>query len=1207
MIRRAVGSLALLAASVGLAHAQSQSITLSASPAGSSTIGQAVTLTAQTQGIPQNSTINFFDGTTLLGSAATNANATATFTTSSLSVGTHSLVATFTPVGTINLPAPIRSNTIQYVVKAGTNTDLTSQPNPSTFGENVRITATVTPAAGAASGPTGSVTFLDGTTQIGTAQLSNGSASLNTANLSAGNHFLTANYSGDNNFAASSAKGITQTVNKRGTSTSLTVNPNPANTGQTVTMNASVAPAGATGSVTFFDGTTQLASMTIVNGNASFATSGLAAGTHTLTAIYNGDNNNNSSTSLPVNLTVNQPATATTTSLTANPNPANAGQAVTLTATVTPSNSTGTVTFRDGQTSIGTGTLSNGTATFTTSNLAAGTHSLTAVYGGDPTHNSSTSAAVNEVIKAATTTSLTASASSVAAGQPVTLTARVAPANATGTVTFSDGSFAVGAASVSNGIATFTTSSLAIGSHSLTAGYGGDASFSGSDSTPVTVTVTNAATTATLSASATSITVGQPVTFSVDVRPANATGTVTFVDGSTPIGTATLTNGSATFATSSLATGSHSISATYGGDNNFNGSTSNAVAVAVGQGSSATSLSVSSNPATAGQPVTLNAAVVPANASGTVTFKDGTANIGTSTVANGSATLILSNLSVGSHTLTATYNGDTTFTSSVSNAIVEVINAAINSTTVSLSLNPNPAAVGQPVTLNAVVFPGSATGSVTFKDGNTTVGTATVISGSATLVTSALTVGSHSLTATYGGDSANSAGTSQAVVEVINPANATVTLAASPVPANFGQTVTLTVTVSPSTSTGTVTVFDSVTAGTVGGTGTLVNGSATLTVSNLKVGQHSLQAFYSGPNNQTGQSNFVIETITPAPTTTTLTVSSNFTMTALVTPAAATGTVTFKDGATTLGTATLSNGTATFSGATLGAGSHTLTATYNGDGNFAPGTSNPVTVTPGLPGTTTTLTASPNSPAPGQAVTLTATVSPSTATGTVTFMDGTASLGTATLSGGTASLTTSALASGTHSLSAAYGGDTHNGPSTSSAVNLTVGLPPTRVVLTASPNPSTAGQAVTLTASTTPATATGTVTFVEGSTTLGTATLSGGAATLIVSTLPAGNHTLTANYGGDANNAPAASNSIAQTVNTGTALQISPGTILAAFVNTPYSQTFTASGGTPPMTWSLVSGTSELSVTTSANNGILAGTPRTAGTADRPMRRFRLP
>lgn len=99
------------------------------------------------------------------------------------------------------------------------------------------------------------------------------------------------------------------------------------------------------------------------------------------------------------------------------------------------------------------------------------------------------------------------------------------------------------------------------------------------------------------------------------------------------------------------------------------------------------------------------------------------------------------------------------------------------------------------------------------------------------------------------------------------------------------------------------------------------------------------------------------------------------------------------------------------------------------------------TVAPATASTTTTLSVSPSPAAPGQPVTLTATVSATrggTPTGTVTFLDGATTLGTATLgAGGTATFTTT-LPAGTHSLTASYGGDAANAASTSAAVSLVV-------------------------------------------------------------------------------------------------------------------------------------------------------------------------
>jgi hypothetical protein len=92
----------------------------------------------------------------------------------------------------------------------------------------------------------------------------------------------------------------------------------------------------------------------------------------------------------------------------------------------------------------------------------------------------------------------------------------------------------------------------------------------------------------------------------------------------------------------------------------------------------------------------------------------------------------------------------------------------------------------------------------------------------------------------------------------------------------------------------------------------------------------------------------------------------------------------------------------------------------------------------GTTASTTTLAASSTTTTVGAAVTLTATVSPSAATGTVTFYDGTTSIGTGTLSSGTATLSTSFTAAGSQSLTATYGGSSTYASSTSVAVTVTV-------------------------------------------------------------------------------------------------------------------------------------------------------------------------
>src|SRR5262249_20276885 len=132
-------------------------------------------------------------------------------------------------------------------------------------------------------------------------------------------------------------------------------------------------------------------------GQATFTTSALSVGTHSITATYSGDANNATSTSAPLSQVVNQGATTIT--LTSSPNPSAFGRFVTFTATVTGSSPTGTVTFKDGSTVIGTGTLNgSGQATFTTCTLSVGTHSITATYNGDANNAPSTSSPLLQAI-----------------------------------------------------------------------------------------------------------------------------------------------------------------------------------------------------------------------------------------------------------------------------------------------------------------------------------------------------------------------------------------------------------------------------------------------------------------------------------------------------------------------------------------------------------------------------------------------------------------------------------------------------------------------------------------------------------------------------------------------------------------------------------------------------------------------------------------
>src|SRR5207237_5612068 len=123
--------------------------------------------------------------------------------------------------------------------------------------------------------------------------------------------------------------------------------------------------------------------------------------------------------------------------------------------------------------------------------------------------------------------------------------------------------------------------------------------------------------------------------------------------------------------------------------------------------------------------------------------------------------------------------------------------------------------------------------------------------------------------------------------------------------------------------------------------------------------------------------------------------------------------------------------------------------------NDAASTSLALTQTVNPAGTSSGLTSSPNPSTFGQSVALTATVSPSTATGTVTFKDGSTSLGTGTLSNGTATLTLSTLAMGPHSLTAVYGGEANEAASPNSRPTWTANPAGASTGRTSSPRPVT--------------------------------------------------------------------------------------------------------------------------------------------------------
>jgi Bacterial Ig-like domain (group 3)/FG-GAP-like repeat/FG-GAP repeat len=185
------------------------------------TFGQVVNGTAQvtaSDGSVPTGTITFYDGAMSICAipVAPSASCPASARTG-FAVGTHVLTAAYSGDAT-HLPSTSAAVTVVVlpVAKATTVTMLTASVDPATSGQEVVFTANVL-AAGGVAAPTGAVTFLDGSTVLGTKTLvGSGVASLSVSSLDVGSHSVTASYAGDANSVGSVSTVMTETVTGTG-------------------------------------------------------------------------------------------------------------------------------------------------------------------------------------------------------------------------------------------------------------------------------------------------------------------------------------------------------------------------------------------------------------------------------------------------------------------------------------------------------------------------------------------------------------------------------------------------------------------------------------------------------------------------------------------------------------------------------------------------------------------------------------------------------------------------------------------------------------------------------------------------------------------------------------------------------------------------------------------------------------------------------
>ena len=753
--------------------------------------------------------------------------------------------------------------------------------------------------------------------------------------------------------------------------------------------------------------------------------------------------------------------TTTTTALVTSPSRSASGQSVTLSATVVSpfSKLGGTVTFLDGSTVLRIVKVTDSSATYTTSNFSVGSHSLTALYSGDGTSGPSTSPAITQVVgKRATTTLLSSSLNSSNVGQKVTFTAKVselAGGALTGTVTFNDGSTSLGPSTLLNGVATLTVSSLSRGTHPITASYGGDGEHDASVSTVVNQVVTYRDTTITLTSSATQTTYGQGITFTAVIKGTGGTpagGQVNFTDGGTLLKQANISAGMATLTTQTLVAGSHTITAEYSGTQRFNGSRSEPVTIAVSQAAPTIAMGSSINPSNPGQGVRFTARVqfTPPSAAptGTAQFLDGTTPLQSATLTHGAANISTAALSIGEHSISATYSGDSNYLSGTSNVLVQHVDGY--PTTTILHSKPNPSTAGQTVQFTAQVVSrkGTPAGTVKFLDGTTQIGIGTLNSnGVARFITAALPARAHTITAAYAAQGGFAGSTTVLTQTVTEQVTVQVTLQSSVHPSSLGQPVVLTaeVTSNLGTPSGTV-VFRN--GNTNLGTRTLVNGAASLLTAALPLGTANLTANYLGDSTHQATTSLILpQQVNKADSTVAFATAPNpsnagqtINVMALVTSNGGPvlkGLVIFNDGITPVATKALIDGNATFNTSALTPGTHSLTASFVGNATTNGSTSVAVvqTVNGKFP-STIALVPRPNPSTFGQTVVFTATVTSTGAgipTGSVTVSEGATVYGSARVANGVATIPLSTLPVGLHILYGTYGGDnTHTGATSSS-------------------------------------------------------------------------------------------------------------------------------------------------------------------------------
>ena len=815
------------------------------------------TITASGSGPTPTGTANLYayESNTVIGTC-TLASGACVIHLAASTVGNHRVWASYSGDDVYYLPsdsAYIYQNNMAKLVPTIT---ISHSPTTSNFGDAVTFTATTSGADGI---PVGSILFENSEGSLGSCTMVSGTCSISVSSLTVGAHTIAAEFGGDSTYSGAEAT-LSHTVNEvaLATTTMVTSSSNPSIDGRSVTFTVTVTAATGTptGPVVVKIGPTTVGSCTLTAGSCTYASALLPVGDTTLTAYYAGSTSYLASNG-SITQTVNSASARTTsTSMTPSVESVTVGSTVTLNISVVNSEVvTGTVILKDGATQINSCTLSAGACSITFTPATVGTHSLTAIYPGNATFDTST-ATLNFVVNLRPGAMTFTSSNNPAARLTLVTFSVTLHSSATGIVIFEDGETQVGNCTLVSGACSAAISFATVSTHVISAEYSGDALNSAITKTisqvigltPTTVAVTSDLTLAQYY---------ETINFTAVVSDSTATGTIEFLDGSDGIKSCTLASGQCTIFFYRLTVGSHNMRAVYGGDATHAGSTSPILVQVVTLASTSIALTSSENPFGYGGGLTLTGSVTSSGigATGSIQFEDYTSSpsviLGSCTI---SATLcsitLVSPLSVGTHKIKAEYSSDGNYAGSVSSELSQVISAPLSD--VAVVSSKSTIKFGETVTLTVNVSASgiTATGTVQIKNGAVNLGAPiTLVDGSATLITSALPAGTHSLTAVYSGDANHAAATSPIMTQTVQYLT-TAAITVVPISSVFLEAVSITSAMSSAygTPTGLVIIEEEIdgSSDVIVGSCTLSAGSCTFSTNNLSVGTHDLYLEYGG-------------------------------------------------------------------------------------------------------------------------------------------------------------------------------------------------------------------------------------------------------------------------------------------------------------------------------------------------------------------------